>query len=397
MTTNQSNIKFSSEVVPTFDRTLFGSVHRPVDPMKWDIVLDFYEKKLYKDVLIGILDYIDSDMVNKRGNAAKTDFVIPHGSIIVHLKIDDKNFNVIAPFLEVPSAQAVPLLRKVAEINLYPLNLSSIVLEDTRLVFKYNCPLELCEPYKIYEVLKEICLFADGYDDEFIKKFNARWIHRPVIKKFPTKYTDFAWDRVRLYIDETFAYMDFVEKKRLLEYCWDFLVITLMKIDYYVAPQGVLRTDIEQMVSQLQNKDTPLPDRIRTGREFMNSLKNLTKEEFIKDLYAAEVFIPVRVDFTHEMIESYFQGGVEQAKKEMANREYVSAVLTLQNGFLNLFYNYSTPADIQEIITAALVQSSRKTWDKAAFILLAALEKLLQQKPTKTKGGFWRTLFVGNK
>ncbi len=393
MPANEFNIKFSPDVVPIFDKTLLGSIRRPIDPMKWDIVLDFYDRGLYRDVIIGILDYVDSELVTKRGNPAKTDFVIPHGSAIVKIKIDDKNFQVTAPFLEVPSTQNIPLLRQVSEINLFPLNLSTIVLENNQLIFKYSCPLELCEPYKIYDVLREICRYADAYDDEFIKKFNARWVHRPVIRTFAQKYTDYAWNRVQLYLQEVSAYIDYLERKRLIEFCLDMMVITLMKIDYYVVPQGALRTDIERVVSQLQDNETPMSDRIRKGREFFSSLKGCTKQDFTKDLYVAEVFIPLRLNFTNEMVEPYFQRYYEVAKKEIAAREYLGAVLTLQTAFFSLFYNYIFPDDIREIITTALIQSSHKPWDKAASVFWEALENILQRQTPKRKRGFLRTLF----
>ncbi|MGD2091110.1 MAG: hypothetical protein PVH61_33350 [Candidatus Aminicenantes bacterium] len=386
-------MKFSPDVVPIFDKTLLGSIRRPIEPMKWDIVLDFYDRGLYKDVIIGILDYVDSELVSKRGNPAKTDFVIPHGSAIVKIKIDDKNFHVTAPFLEVPSTHNIPLLRQVSEINLFPLNLSTIVLENNQLIFKYSCPLEMCEPYKIYDVLREICRYADAYDDDFIKKFNARWIHRPVIRTFAQKYTDYAWNRVQFYIQEASAYIDYLERKRLIEFCLDMMVITLMKIDYYAVPQGAIMTEIERAVSQLQDNETPINDRIRKGREILSSLKNHSKQEFTKDLYVAEVFIPLRLNFTNEMVEPYFQRYYEVAKKEMAAREYLGAVLTLQSAFIGLFYNYIFPEDIKELITTALVQSNHKPWDKAASVLWQALENVLQRQTPKRKRGFLRTLF----
>lgn len=396
MPANDFNIKFSPDVVPIFDKTLLGSIRRPIDPMKWDIVLDFYDRKQYKDIIVGILDYVDSELVSKRGNTAKTDFVIPHGSTLVKIKIDNKNFHVSAPFLEVPSTHNIPLLRQVTEINLFPLNLSTIVLKNNQLIFKYSCPLELCEPYKIYDVLREICRYADAYDDDFIKKFNARWIHKPVIKTFEQKYTDYAWNRVQLYLQEASAYIDYLERRRLIDFCLDMMVTSLMKIDYYAVPQGTVRTDIEQAVSQLQDNETPVNDRIRKGREFLSTLKALSKQEFTKDLYVAEVFIPLRLNFTNEMVEPYFQRYYEVARKEIAAREYLGAVLTLQTAFFSLFYNYIFPDDIREIVTTALVQSSHKPWDKAASLLGQALENVLQRQTPKRKRGFLRTLFGSN-
>jgi hypothetical protein len=196
-------------------------------------------------------------------------------------------------------------------------------------------------------------------------------------------------------LQEATAYIDYLERKRLIEFCLDMMVITLMKIDYYAVPQGATRTDLEQAVSQLQDNQTPINDRIRKGREFLNSLKSCNRQEFTKDLYVAEVFIPLRLNFTNEMVESYFQRYYEVAKKEIAAREYLGAVLTLQTAFFSLFYNYIFPHDIKEIVTTALIQSSRKSWDKAALVLWQALENILQRQTPKRKRGFLRTLFGG--
>jgi hypothetical protein len=39
MPANEFNMNFSPDAVPMFDKTLLGSIRRPIDPMKWDIVL----------------------------------------------------------------------------------------------------------------------------------------------------------------------------------------------------------------------------------------------------------------------------------------------------------------------------------------------------------------------
>jgi hypothetical protein len=395
MQQTENNFTFSSDVAPMFDKTLLGSIQRQVDPEKWDRVGEQYENKKYREAVLGILDYVDSSLAEKTGNKERTLFVIPHGSAIVEIKIDDEGFYVSAPFLTVPSTHNVPLLRQVAQLNLFPLNLSNIALEEDRLIFKYNCPLELCEPYKIYNVLREICAYADAYDDEFITKFNARRVHEPVIKIFPQNYIDLAWNRIRQYIDETTAYVDYFEKKRLLEVCVDIITITLMKIDYYLAPQGVLRTDIEKTVSQLQDQDLPLTDKMRKGMERLNYLKEYDRGEFVKNLYVAEVFIPLKFNFTGEMIDPYFQMFYETAQKEMASREYIGAVMTLQTAFLNLFYHYIFPDDIKETITGAMEKAGHKSWDKASNILWEAMEDVMSGEKPRRKKGFWGTLFGG--
>jgi len=389
--------EFSPEKAPQFDKTLLDTVHRHVDPEKWDKVSELYEKKQYRDVVTGILDYVDSDLMDRTGNEEKTRFDIPHGSAVVHLSIENQQFQVTAPFLTLPTTHNVPLLRQVAQINIFPLNLSTISLEEDRLIFKYSCPLELCEPYKIYNVLREICAYADAYDDEFITKFNAIRVHKPNLKPFSDENKDKAWKQVQAYIAETVRYVDYFEKKRMVELCVDMITIALMKIDYYTAPQGILRTDIEKTVSLMQDQDIPVTDKIRKGKERIDSLKNYNPQNFKKALYTAEMFIPLKFNFTNEMIDPYFQAFYEPVQNDIANRNYIGAVTTLQTAFLNLFYHYIFPDDVQEILTDALTESRGKSWEKAAIILKEALENVLNRDKTKRKKGLWGFFSRGKK
>lgn len=400
MTTGMHNTDFSPSTAPVFDKTPLDSIHRPVDLNKWETVLDLFDEGKYKESLIALLEYVDRELVNKRGNPDRSEFVIPHGSIIVKLRIDKKNFYISAPFLKVPTTRYIPLLRQATQLNIYPLNLANIVLEDDLLIFKFSCPLELCEPYKIYDVMREICSYADSYDDEFIKKFGARWINKPVIKRFSGNLVDFTWQKTQNYLNEAAAFIDYFERKRLFAPCLDVIIITLLKIDYFAEPQGVLRTDIEKNISQLQNREVQPADRIRKGKQFLKHLQDYKKEEFANDLYVAEVFIPFKNNFTVDMIETYFQELYNTIKQKMAAREYMWVVFTLHDAFLTLFYQYIVPYNIRSVFTDSLLNASRKPWDEAASILWAALDKVMKSvdgkleiNKSKTKKGLLAKLF----
>ncbi len=252
--------------------------------------------------------------------------------------------------------------------------------------------MELCEPSKIYNVLREICAYSDAYDDEFIKQFKAKRVHTPVIKSYPQQQLDEALGKVRNYLKETVSYVEYFEKKRLQEICVDIITTTLMKIDYYAAPQGVMRTDIEKTVSQLQDQDLPMMDKIRKGMERLNYLINSEASLLAADLYVAEVFIPLKYNFTSGMIDSYFQVFHEAAQKEIAGRNYIGSVMTMQMAFLNLFYHYIFPDNIKEIIIDALMEAGGKTWEKSSAVLWRALEQVLTQETPRRKKGFWGSL-----
>jgi hypothetical protein len=243
-------------------------------------------------------------------------------------------------------------------------------------------------------VFREICIYADSYDDDFIKKFRAQWIQEPVIKNFPLKLVDDAWHTVHHYLDEAFVYLDYFEEKRLFDFCFDIMNLTLMKIDYYISPQGVLRTDIEKAIAHMQAQDIQLPDKLRKGREFLNVLKKYDRQEFSKDLYIAQIFIPFKILASVENIKANFQDYYDTAKKEIDARDHVGAVLTMSTAFFYLFYNNLFPREIAGIITDALIRSGNKPWHQAAETLWTAIDAIMcSTKPKKKSRGFFRTLF----
>jgi len=370
-----NNSELFSYRVPTFDRTSLDSIRPPIDLDKWEKVLDLFYNGMSEQAIIGIIDFVDSQLVQKTGNRDKSEFNIPHGSIMVNLKIDKHNFHVTVPFLKVPDANYVPLLRQATQSNIHPLNLSEIVLENHQLVFKYTCPLEMCEPHKIYDVLKEICTYADryNYNDEFIKKSGAARIHEPVIRRFSRDFINFAWQRIQLYLKEASAYIQLFQRKGLDHHTWQLLFITLLKIYYYLEPQGILGTTIEKAIAFLRHRETPLTDKLRKGVEFLKYLQNYNPEEFAKNLYAVDVFIPIKYSIDVEQIETYWQVVSGPVKESIAAKDYTAVVLTIQDAFFDLLYNYIIPHSTRRVIIESLLNSNGKTWAAACSILGNAL------------------------
>ncbi|MDX2248912.1 MAG: hypothetical protein SF052_19140 [Bacteroidia bacterium] len=380
----------------SFDRSLRGSRESSVDPKYWDTVLDLYEKRQYKEALVGIIHYVNPELAEKTGNADRTRFSIPHGSAMVHLELDDNFLRVRAPFLSTASANKIPLLRQVAQINFSPLNLARIVLENDQLLFSYQCPLELAEPYKMYEVFREICVYADSYDDEFIRKFDASWIQEPIIERYSKEYIDNAWNKIQEYIKEAQAYIEYFENKRNFSFCWDVLNITLMKIEYYAEPQGLYRNEIEKTMAFLQSA-VPVMDRVNRGKEFLRKLQSWNRADFDKDMYKIQSFIPYKYRSTLENIRSNFEESYSAAKKERDAGDHIGATFSMQYIFLKLFYYNNVNAEFGDPIALAMEKASGKPWHEASGYLWKAMEIIMtgefNANTSNKKKGFFRSLF----
>lgn len=377
----------------TNSKSITPGLQSKIDPYFWDIVLESFREKDYANTIRNIISYVDPSIVVRTSNESKTKFEIPHGSANLCIFIHEDSFEVKAPFLDISEAKKIPLMRKVAELNFSPLNLSHIKLENNQLLFYYKCPLELVEPQKIYDVLKEICVFTDSYDDEFINKYNAKWILEPKIKDYPPKVLEEVWETVNLFLSEAIKAVNYYESKRQYGFAWDVIATTLMKIEYYASPQGFVRTEIEKQLSVLNELEN-ISRKSETGKKFLEKLKNYDKEEFLDDVYMSEVFIPYKWRATDESVKTSLKPVFEQAKAEVEAGDYQSATLNITYHFYNIFYNNNISDEIEELFTEALIKSSNQTWEESSKVLYSAIEKLVVgYTEEENKGGFFKKLF----
>lgn len=359
-------------VAPSFDLSLLGAKPSKVTADYWDKVLELYENKQYKETILGIFRYVDETLIEKRGNEDQSRFVIPHGSAVIHLDIGEENLVVEAPFLSTRNASHIPLLRQVAQINFSPLNLAKIILKDEQLMFHYACPMVLCEPYKIYELFREICFYADHYDDEFIQKFGAGWLQKPVIHAFSPAEKKQAWENMQRYVEEAFAYIEYFENKRSFSHSWDVLILTLWKIEYYCDPQGIFRNELQKNI-EAQQENTPIVEKLNRGKDYLRKVQQSDREAFEADLYRTERFIPIKFRSTADNIRTNFEEAHQRAKAERDGSDHIGATLTLSSIFLKLFYYNHVEETISRPIEEAFVKSSGKPWAEASEILWGAM------------------------
>ncbi|HNF49353.1 MAG TPA: hypothetical protein PKO18_03830 [Chitinophagales bacterium] len=353
----------------------------PLSPSKdndklWEEVLKKYDEKQYAESVRTLVVYIDKALEDKYANADKTEYFIPHGSVTVGLKISEDTLFITAPFLDISTAKQVPLLRQVAQINFSPLTLSRIDLTENQLTFNFSCPLTLCEPYKIYDVLREVCINADNYDDEFITKFSATHIQTPKTESLTEEQKNLAYDRIQAYAAEALSGYEQLENKRLTAFLWDVLITTLLKIDYYCVPQGNLRNELEKTISFLNSKED-FYQRMSTAKDFLKKLQTTDKEKLKKDLYKIEIFVPYKYNANLDAVRNNLKYAYETAEKEMKAGDNIGATFSMSYGILNLFYSYNVDTSVAALLTKAMTDASEKPMQESAKILYDAIHTIM--------------------
>lgn len=384
--------------IAQFHRHLITPPTNKIEVSNWNVTLDKHEKKDYKASFYALLDYINPELRKKFGNTDQTEFKVPHGSIIVDVKLVEDRIEVNAPFIQLPDTNVIPILRKIAEINFWPLSLATIRLKDQSLEFYYQCKLSAFEPYKIYYLLKEICDTGDRYDDYFTLKHGAKRIYEPIITPYSKEIAEKTWDQTYSYINEALEYISYFDGKRWYDFSFDIVATTIFKIEYYACPQGNTRNELEDAVIYLLNNQNSLHDRISNGKKALLKIKERGKEVFIADLYQTEVFIPYKHRLPLSNLQEQFQSPLDQSSSHLSNGNYVAASLNVLYNFLYEMYYYSLPNDVYNLMVNALLKSSGKSWNESASILLEAMKDIVTNNiqsgmSKKPKKGFFASLF----
>jgi len=343
----------------------------------WSRTIKLYEEGKYIESILSVIDYANPIIRQKFGNATQTQFQIAHGSAIVNLAIESGMLKVHTPFLKLPPEAKVPLMRRVAEINFGVLSLPQIYIKGEELYFYYECPIETCYPFKVYDIFREICTNADFFDDEFVEQYGALRITEPKVIAMEPSQKEKGWEKFQEYLKEAVDYMQYMESKRMDGFIWDILSIELRKIEYFMSPQGKLRNDIESTVKELNNNNLQFNDRVNTGRKFIAQLQAVTKDAFMQDLYITDVFIPYKFYTRLENIKQNFGNTIERVGKEMNGSDYMSATFTMQYDMMNLFYNYDLTPDVVSFIENTMTEASGKEWKDAASILYNSLQNFV--------------------
>ncbi|MDR1181240.1 MAG: hypothetical protein LBL13_04625 [Bacteroidales bacterium] len=362
----------------TFNLSTIASTASKMNDAAFDESEKAFEEKQYKQSFYSLLDYINGSFRTKYGNADGTEFTIPHGSVILNLKLENDTLKITAPFLSLPEKNRVPLLRQIAGLNFNNMDLAAIVLKNSQLFFEYSCPLSLVNPYKIYYVLREICSTGDKYDDEFVTKFGAQRIYEPEVTPYNPKTVDTIYDVIQLSCQEGLDALKEFESSRKYGFAWNIIDTVLMKILYYAHPQGQLMNDLNKAVWNMDREDIPLPEVVVQGKQMLERLQSMTKEALAEDLYYVETFVPDKYRSGLANIQANFEKPFENVCKAIENNDFLYCYLVIIFQFYKMYFYNLVQDDINAVVVDALQRSSAQPIEEAAKILYETMNNIME-------------------
>lgn len=364
----------------TFNPSTIASTASKLNVEAFDVSVEAFENQEYLKSFYALLDYINGDFRTKYGNVQGSEFNIPHGSIVVNIKLDDEKLTITAPFVALPEKGRIPVLRQVAGLNFNAMDLAMIFLKGDQLYFEYSCPIQLINPYKIYYILEEICRTGDKYDDEFETKFDAKRIYEPKIQPYDDATLENIYNALQLSCKECLDAVKYFESSRKYGFVWNIIQTTLLKFMYFANPQGQLLNDMQKAIREMDREDIPLPEITAKGKAVVERLQKMTKEELAEDLYYAETFIPSKRRSNLQNIQENFEDCYKKVTSYLETGDNMTVCVMVTYKFYEMYYYNNLQDDVNNVVVKALQKSSALPWEQAAPILYQAMEAIMEDE-----------------
>ncbi|MBW8244658.1 YbjN domain-containing protein [Muricauda oceani] len=387
-------------VLPRFARPIKSENAPLMDVSYWSKAIDAYDAKEHRTALIETINYINSNVLKGHSSDKDIEVAQGQGSAEIRISITKDILSIKVPFVKTTEkTNKIALFRRVAEINFNPLTLAQIHLRNNALWFEYETPIELCQPYKVYDLLREISVYADNYDDEFIEKYNAEFYKEPRTTPLSEEEKEAVWQQISDILEDYNNYSLLFKEKRWNDFQWDIIVISLLKIVNIPCVHGTLRTKLEEYVNNLFNGQIDFNHRIDKGVNFMQKLLTKPKEEFMEDIYHAEALISLKWRSSTEILQDYAKNLEQYVNSYVKENNNLMLCYYLQYSFLKMIYNYNLEERHQNVIYDTLEKISGKELHDARPILLNTFNAFLNGtagntgEKKKEKRGLFSKLF----
>lgn len=361
---------------PIFIPPVTDSTQSSVCMEAYEKSVDLYGQGAYLEAFHNLLDYLNAGFRSKYGNAEGTEFHIPHGSILVHIRIADNTVSVVADFLRLPEKGRVAMLRQVADLNLNKLLLPRFVKEGEKLKMEYSCPLSQSHPHKMFYVLQNICHIGDKYDDKFCTRFGATRCYEPQVTLYPSEVVERIHEAIQALGKSALEALKEYEADRRYGYSWNVLDTVFYQISYFARPQGQLLNDLEKAVDDM-DAERPIVEVVARGKAFLEKLLATPREKLAEDLYFTDTLVSTKRRSSLKNVQENFQGVYKEAAEAMQSDNYERSAVRLLYAFYEAYFYNDMQDDISRILSKALQTAGGQTVEKASEVLYEAMDRIM--------------------
>ncbi len=353
------------------------SGRKPIRREVFDRSVDLYDEGKYLEAFHCLLDYLDDGFRVQYGNEQGTEFHIPHGSIVVHIYVEDDMIRIEADFLNLPVKGRVAMLRQVADLNGNKLLLAEFHKEGDRLKMRYATPLAQSHPHKMYGVLQNICYVGDRYDDEFCTKFGATRCYEPQVMPYAPETVDRVYEGIQTVGKAALEALEAYNASRSYGYSWNLLDTVFYQIAYFASPQGQFANDLEKAIDDM-DAERPVEELVAKGMDYLKKLLAQPKEDLAADFYFAVKLVSNRRSVALQQVQEILKDVYEEAAAAMQSGDFERSAVRLSYIFYETFYYNDLPENIRALLARAVEAAGGKSVEEASGLLYDAMDDIME-------------------
>lgn len=354
-----------------------NSIDGKIETRLWGGTVALYNSGKYRETISAFMKYLGAEAsLPVKGDA---EIQMPHGSVIVGFRIKGDRYFIETPFLNMPPSPAsIPAMRKSLEVNFTGLTMPKITQREGKLYFCFEDDVKNCAPLKLYYVLEEICQNADYYDDFYIEKFGAKRINEPELSYFNPAQKKTAYEIFTKVLKSACGEAENFIEKRVYGRACDVMSISLMQLDYVLAPQG----DLGRLLTEAYtaSKAGAVEDGSVKTLGLVKSLLSYDRQKFDAALFFPRFLIPFKKIAGLGHVQDYMVKSYDLSAGDIDAGDFTMASIELYHTMYALMWSYTIPKDVRSAIESALKNAADKPWQQASRALFAGMDKIMKMR-----------------
>ncbi len=356
----------------------------PRDETIWEHSLRLYNEGAPLESLYQFVRYLaPSSLPEPQDLSCLRSLVLTHGSVRLHLTVENEKLTVRAPVVRLPSGgRAIALMRKALTISAN-FNLASFRLEGEVLTVRYQDAIDGCHPSKLLDMISCICRVVDLHDDLFCESFGAEPAEPITVETWSGELLDQADRAYRQILDEGLALADYWDSRQNLQFSYLSLELTSGRLFWALGVKGFVSSELARILTHMQDGNIEATQRLADGRRSFEALRTIPTSQLSESLYDAQMLIPTRREQGLESYQSDLKGVWQAATNASQEREYDRAASICLHCIYDDLGNIQLPPPIYECFVAGLERAAGLSWREASEVLIAMFQDVLALSPSR--------------
>lgn len=344
--------KTVSQAAPDIVFGRYSDNNKPVVKVsKWTDADNLFKEKKYTESLDAFFDYLRDDaeqnVVYER-NDAEGRFHFYQGSKVVRGEFNSDLLRAEVTLARMPQP-SVPVMRRLLEMN-FNLFYNRFALDNERLCMNFDSEIETASPSKLYYGLKELATKADKQDDLLVQDFTVlQTFDNEHVTAIPDAEKEIKYEYLQKWIRQTLDMIVSVDAEKFSGGNAYMLLALLYRIDYLVAPEGKLLSDLEKIgIIYFKKDERPVMEKNRDIVEEFKKILEKPKEKIFNSIFRSKYTFSIVSPQQHKAVADSIHGANLNMAWYRDNNHPLIATQIIEYGFSYCQYSYSIPKVISE-------------------------------------------------